>query len=198
MNVFMKLTNVFFIAILLSGCKTIDVDHTHYEGSDVLGIAFFQEASQVSVVRGNNGSIVKIKPGPFEILVPYMYPSIAVQICAFEEHKIFSQFSLKKNLQDIPCFSPGTGLAVSRENSNNRFNLYITNGFAHNYFHVSRSTNGTRYRMISVNSIIENKDASKQPVYNEFYMVVFMDKNNNKKMDKNEVEYFFFAERTVN
>ncbi|MFC1884799.1 hypothetical protein ACFL2O_08515 [Thermodesulfobacteriota bacterium] len=176
--------------VLITGCATINVDTKDYAGSPIMRAAFIQNGKTVSVNQSGNSSTLVLADEPFSILLPNDNEYRAIQICASLDNRIYNQLAKSKKLQTVPCFRTGTGMAPSPKGSKRGWFLRIRKGKSHNYYPESRTVNGRKYRLIRIAGMNYSKNKDKMKDGSPVYMIIFIDKNNNRVVDRNEYEFF--------
>jgi len=149
-----------------------------------LGLEFWQR-DQKSLMFGSQGekSITRVflKRAPFEIRCPHF--EAAVLICAWSDPSIFDAIFAAKKLDDIPYFTPGTGMAESEFGS---AELWLDNR-AHRHFVPSRRrVISNEQDSIFFSSVM--KGDQKLTGWPTTYLVVLVDLNQNDKIDSHQYE----------
>jgi hypothetical protein len=189
MGFIQKVLKIMILLVLISGCSNIDIDNKNFPGSSSLGVCILQNANPVSIIHLTNQDIVSLDGSKFTILTPNKTEYEAVKVCASFNKDIFEQIRINRHTRNIPCFAPGTGMAVDKEEKYHGYKLRLKNGNAHNHFNTSRTKNGKKYRQIDISSIIYKDISNTERVsFGVVYVVIFIDLNNDKIIDGNEFE----------
>jgi hypothetical protein len=118
---------------------------------------------------------------PFEIRCPHF--KATVQICAWLDDSIFAGIAPGREIEDVPYFSPGTGMADSEFGSPR---LRIENR-AHNYFdELRRRQISEQQDSIYISSLTEEGKLLQN--WPTVYLVVFVDRNQDEKITADEFE----------
>ena len=149
-----------------------------------LGLVFWQrnkECPMFTLDLTNSKSRVVLKPGTFEIRCPRFKATL--QICAWLDDSIFAQIAPDRKIDDVPYFTPGTGMADS---SFGTARLQLENQ-AHNYFDESRRrTISEQQDSIYISRLVrEGKELAEWPTV---YLVVFVDLDQNGMITTDEFE----------
>ena len=125
---------------------------------------------------------VLLRPGPFEIRCPHF--DAAVQICAWSDASIFDAIGAAKKLEDIPYFTPGTGMADTVFGS---ATLELTNLGHHHFVPERRRVISGQQDSIFFSSL--TKDGNKLTDWPTVYLVVFVNLNQTDEIDSHEYEW---------
>lgn len=124
---------------------------------------------------------VLLKRAPFEIRSPRF--EAAVQICAWSDASIFDAIAAGKKIEDIPYFTPGTGMAESEFGS---AELWLENR-AHRHFVPSRRrVISNQQDSIFFSSLM--KDGKTLTDWPTVYAVVFVNRNQTDEIGSDEYE----------
>jgi TIR domain len=124
---------------------------------------------------------VLLKPAPFEIRCPHF--DGAVQIAAWSDASIFDAIVAAKKLEDIPYFTPGTGMADTEFGS---ATLELTNLGHHHFVPSRRRVISNQQDSIFFSSI--TKDGKKLTDWPTVYLVIFVNLNQTDEIDSHEYE----------
>ena len=124
---------------------------------------------------------VLLKRAPFEIRCPHF--EAAVQISAWSDASIFDAIFAAKKLQDIPYFTPGTGMADTVFGSPT---LDLTNIGHHHFVPERRRVISNQQDSIFLSSL--TKDGNKLTDWPRVYLVVFVNLNQADEVDSHEYE----------
>jgi len=149
-----------------------------------LGLEFWQhdEKNLMFATQGEKRiTRVLLKRAPFEIRCPHF--EAAVQICAWSDASVFDAIFAAKKLQDIPYFTPGTGMADTVFGS---ATLELTNSGHHHFVPERRRVISSQQDSIFFSSL--TKDGNKVTDWPTVYLVVFVNLNQADEIDPNEYE----------
>lgn len=118
----------------------------------------------------------------------------AVQVNASQNLELFNSISLGKRLDELECFSPGTGMAMT--NGNNPEIMVVDYG--HHYLYYKDESDkrltklgekaGYYYLEWKIDSIMDEEELKKEKNgYITLYMSVIIDRNKNARIDKGEL-----------
>jgi hypothetical protein len=125
---------------------------------------------------------VLLKRAPFEeIRCPHFEE--AVQICAWSDASIFDAIVAGKTLDEIPYFTPGTGMA---DTEFALANLWLNNHGHHHFVPSRRRVISNQQDSIFFSSLI--KDDKKLSDWPTVYVVVFVNRNQTDEIDSDEYE----------
>jgi TIR domain-containing protein len=124
---------------------------------------------------------VLLKRAPFEIRCPHFEE--AVQICAWSDASIFDAIVAGKTLDEIPYFTPGTGMA---DTEFALANLWLNNHGHHHFVPSRRRVISNQQDSIFFSSLI--KDDKKLSDWPTVYVVVFVNLNQTNEIDSDEYE----------
>jgi TIR domain len=149
-----------------------------------LGLEFWQR-DQKNLMFATQGekrvTTVVLKRAPFEIRCPHF--EAPVQICAWSDASIFDAMAAAKKLEDIPYFTPGTGMADTEFGS---ATLELTNVGHHHFVPQRRRVISNQQDSIFFSSL--TKDAKKLTDWPTVYLVVFVNLNQTDEIDSHEYE----------
>jgi len=153
------------------------------KGPGAVSVAHDRTSLSLSANIQQPGEIV-LPRGGFTIVAPKIDDDVAIQVCASTDRKIIDQIKVGENISNHPCFAVGTGMAMPAALPPlYSVPLYIDAGDAHNYYSVERrSSSRDAATIVSVNDVSNIDEAPLAPTY----MVVVIDKNNNKTLDAGE------------
>ena len=151
-----------------------------------LGLEFWQR-DQKNLMFATQGeqriTRALLKPAPFEIRCPHF--EAAVQIGAWSDPSVFDAIFAAKKLQDIPYFTPGTGMADTVFGS---ATLELTK-IGHQYFNPERRrVISTQQDSIFFSSVKNLEDGKKLTDWPTVYLVVFVNLNQNDEIESDEYE----------
>lgn len=119
----------------------------------------------------------------------------AAQIAAFKNRNDIKKYSIGMNIEELECFAPGTGMATR----GNYEYLYLTTS-GHHYVHY-KNKNNKRLNLIDkikdylllefeINRtfINDNSVPLSEVQINNFYLLIFIDRNLNNIIDKKELK----------
>jgi TIR domain len=149
-----------------------------------LGLEFWQR-DQKNLMFATQGekrvTRVLLKRAPFEIRCPHF--EAAVQICAWSDASIFDAILGAKKLEDIPYFTPGTGMADTVFGS---ATIELTNLGHHHFVPERRRVISNQQDSIFFSSVM--KDDKKLTDWPTVYLVVFVNFNQTNVIDSHEYE----------
>jgi len=149
-----------------------------------LGLEFWQrdEKNLMFAMQGEKRiTRVSLKRAPFEIRCPHF--EAAVQICSWSDASIFDAIFAAKKLQDIPYFTPGTGMADTVFGS---ATLELTNIGHHHFVPERRRVISSQQDSIFFSSL--TRDGNKLTDWPTVYLVVFVNLNQTDEIDSHEYE----------
>ena len=150
-----------------------------------LGLEFWQrDQKNLMFATQNDKPIIRVflKRAPFEIRCPHFEE--AVQICAWSDASIFDVIAAAKKIEEIPYFTPGTGMADSEFGSPT---LALSN-LGHNYFApLRRRVLSNQQDSIFFSSL--TKDGKTLTDWPTVYLVVFVNLNRTSEIDSHEYEF---------
>jgi len=149
-----------------------------------LGLEFWQRNKECPIFtldRASSKTRVVLEPGPFEIRSPRV--KAAVQICAWIDDSIFAEIAPDKKVQDVPYFTPGTGMTDSTFSTA----ALRLEKRAHNYYDESRRRKiSDEEDSIYVSSLVqEDKKLTQWPT---LYLVVLVNRDQNDEIATDEFE----------
>jgi hypothetical protein len=124
---------------------------------------------------------VLLKRAPFEIRCPHFEG--AVQICAWSDASIFDAIAVGKKLEDIPYFTPGTGMADTEFGS---ATLELSNLGHHHFVPTRRRVISSQQDSIFFSSV--TKDGKKLTDWPTVYLVIFVNLDQTDEIDSHEYE----------
>lgn len=151
-----------------------------------LGLEFWQR-DQKNLMFAAQGekriTRVLLKPAPFEIRCPHF--EAAIQIASWPDPSVFDPIFAAKKLQDIPYFTPGTGMADTVFGS---ATLELTK-IGHQYFNPERRrVISTQQDSVFFSSVKNLEDGKKLTDWPTVYLVVFVNLNQSDEIDSHEYE----------
>lgn len=191
----LKLTSVLII-VLSQACKTAKVNENNYK-------------TQLSVYQNNKNhpvkklsKTIKLDKTPFSLRFYNKKYDLenkkfyAAQIAAFMDKSEFDKVNVGLAKTELPCFSPGSGLAASR---NGKYESLYFDNEGHHYAYYKNSES-KRLRLLKnsgnllqlefdINSMVYNNKRVNitQTDLKEFYLAFVIDKNLNGIIDKGEL-----------
>jgi len=155
-----------------------------------LNVGFFQNKMRKEIIvnlreKLNKALLVKEN---FEIRVPNRNKDVVLQICAWTDDSIFKNISENKSLKDIPFLKPGTGIAARRYTAT----TLVLKANGNNYLYSDRllSSNSKINRAIFSKIWFNGKTIQLSEWDKTVFMVIFIDFNKNKIMDRGEFDLF--------
>jgi hypothetical protein len=149
-----------------------------------LGLEFWQR-DQKNLMFATQGekpiTRVFLKRAPFEIRCPHFEG--AVQICAWSDASIFDAIAAGKKLEEIPYFTPGTGMADTDFGSPK---LELDNRGHHYFAPLRRRVISNQQDSIFFSSV--TKDSKTLTDWPRVYLVVFVNLNQTDEIDSHEYE----------
>jgi hypothetical protein len=149
-----------------------------------LGLEFWQR-DQKNLMFATQGekpiNRVFLKRAPFEIRCPHFESDI--QICAWSDASIFDAIAAGKKIEEIPYFTPGTGMADSDFGSPK---LRLSNRSHHYLSESRRRAISNQQDSIFFSSVVE--DGATLTTWPTVYLVVFVNLNQDDAIDSNEYE----------
>lgn len=149
-----------------------------------LGLEFWQhnEKNLMFATQGEKRiTRVLLNRAPFEIRCPHF--EAAVQIGAWSDPSIFDAIVAAKKLEDVPYFTPGTGMADTVFGSPT---LELTNMGHHHFVPERRRVISNQQDSIFFSSV--TKDGKKLTDWPRVYLVVFVNLNQADEIDSHEYE----------
>lgn len=107
----------------------------------------------------------------------------AVQICAWSDASVFDAIVAAKKLEDVPYFSPGTGMA---DTEFSLATLWLSNLSHHHFVPQRRRVISSQQDSIFFSSL--TKDGKKLTDWPTVYLVVFVNLNQADEIDSHEYE----------
>jgi len=149
----------------------------------------FDPDSQPEVVR------VSMRRAPFEMRFPAVKRGQALQVCAWKDSSIFT-ITDGEPVEDIPFFSPGTGMAEYEFGSG----TLLLDNMAHNYLvdtrieQMSPTTDRVYFSQTSDVSAVQANDQNPPAVpltkqASDIYLTLYIDKDNDNVADLGEYEF---------
>lgn len=165
---------LFVMAALLSGCMAATPDSRSDTGGQGPVVIFMENGEQVVAHEEDGVKTINLKePGFVMLLPPGQRP---IQICAGDSAEIFAM----SRPDNSPCYAPGSGMALPDQPPEQGWTLTLSSGYAHNYYHTSRTVNGAHHRAVYINGI-----SGKRPT-DKVFLTIYIDANGNKKVEAGE------------
>ena len=170
-----RLVLVWAVLLAVTGCVPVR------DGESAAEIVFRQDDKVMKGEHAGGVATFALANRPFDIVLPASVSR--VQICAAANAGIFGQVARKP----APCFAPGTGMAVTREEETGGWLLRLTpQGTAHNYFDESRMAVEAGGRVIHVKGFAPHSAVDR--FAQTIYLLVFVDANGNRVADLGEMQ----------
>lgn len=191
-------TKLIFSVLLIFGSSCLT---TKYRGTVVAPneVVVFQDGKE-SVIRSDS-QVMEITEDRFSIRFynkkhyPEKEEFYAAQIAALTDEKAFRQIQIGQQMDDIPYFVRGSGMAADQEG----YEVFFVYNEGHHYLYYENETNkrleligqkGDNWRFeFTVDSLWLNDE--KLPLQNEkideLYLVILIDRNLNRVIDKGEL-----------
>lgn len=148
-------------------------------GADSLSIVFMQDERRVEPIDENGYSTVYFNRPEFSVLFPDS--DDAIYICAGDNSEIFTLSGA-----DNPfCYGRYRSMALPMQPAEKRWPLRLSTGNAHSYYDSTRTISRDGYKTVYLKGI-----KSKRPIGNKIFLAVYIDKNRNKEVEKNEIGQF--------
>jgi len=143
---------------------------------------------------------IVLKKEPFSITFPGLLDNedifgFKVKITASYNKEIFKKAIVNKREEDTSIFRTGTTFAMGANEP------LILDGDGHNIFYYDDTSDDNLVYLKNINEQVlllefnidklqdENKNFAISNIKKPIYMIIYMDKNNNLKIDKNEIHY---------
>ena len=158
-----------------------------------LGLRFEQEGQQVRLImQGLYRTEVRLRPGPFRILLPSHGRDDVYQLAASTDDSIIVEAPVDVDLDDpaneerAVYFGPGTGIADTEAGSGT---LYL-NRRGHNYLRGLRLGPDPANHVVFYSSVFEDGEMAPMTAMNgRLFLVAFRDADGDHVMENGEYEF---------
>jgi hypothetical protein len=180
-----------YVTILIGKIQTQQKQNEQEKYKSVyLDVRFFQNKMRKEIIVDQRKKLNKVLLGKenFEIRVPKSNKDVVLQICAWTDDSIFKKISENKSLKDIPFLKPGTGIA----DGGHTVTSLVLNRNGNNYLYSDRLLSGdSKINRAIFSKIRFNGKTTQLSEWDKtIFMVIFMDFNKNKIVDRSEFDLF--------
>ena len=174
----LKTTTIPIISLLalLSGCNFMagssSIPAVNVTQSNATSTSLSQEADRPTPLT--------LSLSGFDLTVPAaMNAEVAIQVCA--STKVWPKVTGDAPLEQLPCFEPGTGMAM--HNTPAGLPMYVSEGDGHNYYSVERRVSSANETTVHINRVTPAN------VGEHTYLAVLIDANQDGVANQQERWY---------
>jgi len=182
-----KIIFVILTFSVLTGCSLIKKANNAQIEQDNAPVETVTGAFEVHIRQNNKiinetGNIHRITDNKFEILVTNEKNNI-ISIFAYHNDEMFNKYTFPRKCEDTVIFHPATAI-INSADENREITLTVNREMQFNVITHEKSTNENGISVIKIKDIADTDDKFNGVLF----LTVFIDLNNNKIIENNEVK----------